>query len=119
MRRWPGTACAVAVLDDGGAASGNEQLVAAYREAYGDQHMLVGKTRVKSTGRSGPLRAFGEDGFITAVVLDPVIVRMLRYESEESRMLDLQIPLISAEYERGLHNRTAPQCPNSSGSASL
>lgn len=116
IQRWPGTACAVVALSDGGTASGNEQVVAAYREAYGDQNTLVGKTRVKSTGRAGPLRAFGEEGFVAAVVLDPIIARMLRYECEPNLMVDLQLPPLSAEYGREI--QSSPPTPTG-GAASL
>lgn len=116
IQRWPGTSCAVVALADGGCASGTEQLVAAYREAYGDQQMLVGKTRVKATGRAGPLRAFGEEGFITAVVLEPVIVRMLKYEPEPNLMLDLQLPCLSPEYDKGVQVQVRATAPPPAGS---
>lgn len=98
VRRWPGTACAVCAVVVG--ASGRRvQLVATYREAYGDTRALVARTWAKSTGRVGPLHTFHEDGFNGAVVIDPVIARVLRYESEPNRMLDLHIPTVSIEYD--------------------
>mmetsp|Transcript_21478 Transcript_21478/g.39000 ORF Transcript_21478/g.39000 Transcript_21478/m.39000 type:complete len:462 (-) Transcript_21478:45-1430(-) len=76
------------------------QLVAAYREAYGDNSALVGKTKARATGRVGPLLTFNKDGFHGAVVLDPVIVRVLRYESGDNRMLELKVPPILPEFEQ-------------------
>lgn len=107
MERWPGTCCAVVELEDAQTLSGNNQVVAAFRQAYDDPSMLVGKTHLRATGRAGPLRVFGQEGFKSAVVLDPVIVRMLRYEPAESQMLDLQLPSLNSEYHRESSPSTA------------
>jgi hypothetical protein len=102
IRKWPGTACAVAAVVDESDASGAVRLVAVYREAYGDQQVLIGKTKVKSTGRAGPLCSFSQDNFRGAVVLDPVIVCSLKYENEalSDRLVEQQLPSLSAEYDR-------------------
>lgn len=98
VRQWPGTACAVASV---AAGTGHKaRLVAAYREAYGGGQALVGRTWERSTGRAGPLHTFNAGTFHGAVLLDPVVARVLKYESEPNRMLDLHIPAVCAEYER-------------------
>mmetsp|Transcript_25877 Transcript_25877/g.74169 ORF Transcript_25877/g.74169 Transcript_25877/m.74169 type:complete len:526 (-) Transcript_25877:239-1816(-) len=104
VRRWPGTACAVASVGVGGRKA---QLVSPCREAYGNAGALVARTWMKSTGRLGPLHTFSEDSFNGAVLLDPVIVRVLKYESEPNRMLDLHIPPVSTEYDCAHKNQAS------------
>lgn len=95
VRRYPGTACAIAAVSD----CGKGKLVAVYREAYGDQQLLVGKTRVKS-GRAGPFHSFGEDNFRGAFLVDPIVTRVMR--SFDS---DLPVPNICPEYEHEQRSR--------------
>ncbi|CAE8625887.1 unnamed protein product [Polarella glacialis] len=99
VRRWPGTACALAAVAMGKPGR-NVQLVAVFREAYSDSDALVARVRAKSVGRMGPLHEFTEDSFHGAVVLEPIIDRVLKYEAESSRMLDLQVPSVSLDFER-------------------
>eukprot|EP00927_Polykrikos_kofoidii_P031600 TRINITY_DN27143_c0_g1_i2.p1 TRINITY_DN27143_c0_g1~~TRINITY_DN27143_c0_g1_i2.p1 ORF type:complete len:534 (-),score=90.11 TRINITY_DN27143_c0_g1_i2:94-1695(-) len=106
IRSRPGTACAVTSVACSSSGAGRPQMVAAYREAYRDSKTLVAKARVRATSRVGVLHSFQEDTFHGAVILDPVIVRVLKYEAEQSRMLELQTPSISAEYGRTCDGRT-------------
>jgi len=99
VRRFPGSACAVAAVAESGTR--RPQVVAVYREAYGETASLVAKTRSQLYGGVAPLMDFREDGFRGAVVLDPVLVRVLKYESQPNMMLDLQVPALSSEYRRG------------------
>eukprot|EP00931_Biecheleriopsis_adriatica_P005016 TRINITY_DN10658_c0_g3_i1.p1 TRINITY_DN10658_c0_g3~~TRINITY_DN10658_c0_g3_i1.p1 ORF type:complete len:624 (+),score=147.40 TRINITY_DN10658_c0_g3_i1:60-1931(+) len=98
IRRWPGTSCALAAVALSGSSGGNVQLVAAFREAYGEAG-VVAKTRAKSHGKIGPLHKFREEGFHGAVVLEPVIERLLKYELESNLMLELDIPDQSVEFD--------------------
>eukprot|EP00930_Biecheleria_cincta_P039096 TRINITY_DN26899_c0_g1_i1.p1 TRINITY_DN26899_c0_g1~~TRINITY_DN26899_c0_g1_i1.p1 ORF type:complete len:634 (+),score=113.29 TRINITY_DN26899_c0_g1_i1:146-2047(+) len=98
MRRWPGTACAIAAASLGGASGRTAQLVAPYREAYGGTGGIVAKTRAKSYGQVGPLFTLTEETFHGAVVLEPVIEYVLKYQSETAVMLELQVPSESDEF---------------------
>ncbi|CAK0825362.1 unnamed protein product, partial [Prorocentrum cordatum] len=78
--RWQGTASAVAAVALG--EGGGPQLVAPYREAYGDASRLVAKARAPANAAvrvtdlgvgPAPLVTFAESGFRGAIVLDPVI----------------------------------------------
>jgi len=96
IRSRPGTACALATV--AGEGQRGTQLVAVYREAYGKSNALVAKARLKAKSRLGPLQTFAAEAFQGAVIIDPVVVRLMKFEVEESRMLDLQVPAESAEY---------------------
>jgi len=98
MRRWPGTACAIAAASLGGASGRTAQLVAPYREAYGATSGIVAKTRAKSHGQVGPLFTLTEESFHGAVILEPVIEYVLKYQSETAVMLELQVPSESEEF---------------------
>eukprot|EP00930_Biecheleria_cincta_P088260 TRINITY_DN7749_c0_g2_i1.p1 TRINITY_DN7749_c0_g2~~TRINITY_DN7749_c0_g2_i1.p1 ORF type:complete len:672 (+),score=132.15 TRINITY_DN7749_c0_g2_i1:166-2016(+) len=98
VRRWPGTACALAAASLGGSSGRSAQLVAPYREAYGCAGGIVAKTRAKSYGEVGPLFTLSEDSFHGAVILEPVIEYVLRYQSETAVMLELQVPPVSEEF---------------------
>jgi len=99
IRRWPGTACAVAAVGLAGVGR-NVQLVAPYREAYGTKDALVARTRPKSNGGVGPLHTFKVETFTTAVVIEPVIERLLKYQPESSVMLELQTPAECPEFAK-------------------
>lgn len=98
MRRWPGTACALAAASLGGASGRSAQLVAPYRESYGGTGGIVAKTRAKSYGQVGPLFTLTEESFHGAVVLEPVIEYVLKYQSETAVMVELQVPAESEEF---------------------
>jgi len=97
LRRWPGTACALAAVGLAGVGR-NVQLVAPYREAYGTKDALVARTRPKSNGGVGPLHTFKAETFTAAVVIEPVIERLLKYQPESSVMLELQTPAECPEF---------------------
>lgn len=97
LRRWPGTACALAAVGLAGIGR-NVQLVAAYREAYGTKDALVARTRPKSNGGVGPLHTFKAETFTTAVLIEPVIEHLLKYQPEPSVMLELQVPEESVDF---------------------
>eukprot|EP00435_Cladocopium_sp_Y103_P037318 s554_g9.t2 len=99
IRRWPGTACALAAVGLAGVGR-NVQLVAPYREAYGTKDALVARTRPKSNGGVGPLHTFKVETFTTAVVIEPVIERLLKYQPESSVMLELQTPAECFEFAK-------------------
>lgn len=99
VRRWPGTACAVAAVGLGG-ADRNVQFAAVLREAYGDRDVLVAKTRAKAYGGVGPLHMFAEADFQGAVVLEPAIEHVLKYEPEANVMIELKSPPQCPEFEK-------------------
>jgi len=99
IRRWPGTACAVAAVGLGG-ADRNVQFAAVFREAYGDSDVLVAKTRAKAYGGVGPLHMFAAADFHGAVVLEPVIEHVLKYEPEANVMIELKSPPQCQEFEK-------------------
>ncbi|CAE7885228.1 PAT06 [Symbiodinium microadriaticum] len=99
VRRWPGTACAVAAVGLGG-ADRNVQFAAVFREAYGDRDVLVAKTRAKAYGGVGPLHMFAEADFQGAVVLEPAIEHVLKYEPEANVMIELKSPPQCPEFEK-------------------
>ncbi|CAJ1411157.1 unnamed protein product [Effrenium voratum] len=99
LRRWPGTACALAAVGLAGPGR-NVQLVAPFREAYGARESLVAKARPKIQGGVGPLQTFGQESFSTAVVLEPVIEHVLRYQPQSNAMMELQTPVECPEFRR-------------------
>jgi len=98
IRRWPGTACALAAVSLGGTSGKNAQLIAAFREAYGKTDSVVGKAKAKTQGKISPLYSFSEEQFHGAVVLEPIVDRVLKYEMETQLMIDLNLPAESAEF---------------------
>eukprot|EP00928_Gymnodinium_smaydae_P027921 TRINITY_DN21438_c0_g1_i1.p1 TRINITY_DN21438_c0_g1~~TRINITY_DN21438_c0_g1_i1.p1 ORF type:complete len:559 (+),score=124.38 TRINITY_DN21438_c0_g1_i1:226-1677(+) len=106
VRARPGSACGIAELTTGRTT----QLAAVYREAYGDRAALVARAAPRGymTGlrpstqaaslQVAPLLSFGADQFKSAALLDPVIVRALRYENGANGLVDLQVPPIKDEF---------------------
>lgn len=97
VRRLTGTACAFGAITRGSAGR-NMQFVAVFREAYSSEDTLVGKTRTTTLGRVGPLSSFTAHNFHAAVIMDPIIVRAVRYDADRNHMLDLQVPDVSPEF---------------------
>ncbi|CAK0901492.1 unnamed protein product, partial [Prorocentrum cordatum] len=111
--RWQGTASAVAAVALG--EGGGPQLVAPYREAYGDASRLVAKARAPANAAvrvtdlgvgPAPLVTFAESGFRGAIVLDPVIEGVFKFERDEGSMLELAVPPLSAEFQRAAAGRS-------------
>lgn len=103
VKLWPGTCFAVAAVS---ADSSAINMVAVCREAYDDSTSLVAKAQGRKTLRGarsaglGPLLSFRREDFQSAVILEPVIEKVVCYESDRSRIIELQVPQVSPEFAK-------------------